>query len=283
MNAIKLLPNLLISQISAGEVVERPASALKEVLENSIDANASQIMVQLAQGGIKQIRVADDGAGISGPDLPLALARHATSKIDSLHDLQNVATLGFRGEALASIAAVSRLTLCSRIAGEVHAWRLDAEGGHIPQAEPAGLACGTTVEIQDLYFNTPARRKFLKSEATEFAHCDETFKRLALSRPDIGFTLQHNGTVRRHLRKQNAEARIGAILGGEFSAERRQRRTSAALPSGCCSNNRRAHNRLDVLDEQPRAPVAHAHRPFRPADGASGVDSFEQPRLSRSN
>ncbi|GAB1720423.1 MAG: DNA mismatch repair protein MutL [Nitrosospira sp.] len=217
MNAIKLLPDLLISQISAGEVVERPASALKEVLENSIDANASQIMVQLAQGGIKQIRVADDGAGISGPDLPLALARHATSKIDSLHDLQNVATLGFRGEALASIAAVSRLTLCSRMAGEVHAWRLDAEGGHIPQAEPAGLACGTTVEIQDLYFNTPARRKFLKSEATEFAHCDETFKRLALSRPDIDFTLQHNGTVRRHLRKQNAEARIGAILGGEFN------------------------------------------------------------------
>ncbi|HVW65794.1 MAG TPA: DNA mismatch repair endonuclease MutL [Nitrosospira sp.] len=217
MNAIKLLPDLLISQISAGEVVERPASALKEVLENSIDANASQIMVQLAQGGIKQIRVADDGAGISGPDLPLALARHATSKIDSLHDLQNVATLGFRGEALASIAAVSRLTLCSRRTNEAHAWRLNAEGGHIPQAEPAGLACGTTVEVQDLYFNTPARRKFLKSEATEFAHCDETFKRLALSRPDIGFTLQHNGTVRRHLRKQTAEARIGAILGGEFN------------------------------------------------------------------
>lgn len=217
MNPIKLLPDLLISQISAGEVVERPASALKEVLENSIDANASQIMVQLAHGGIKQIRVADDGAGISGYDLPLALARHATSKIGSLHDLQNVATLGFRGEALASIAAVSRLTLCSRGAGEAHAWSLNAEGGHIPQAEPAGLACGTTVEIQDLYFNTPARRKFLKSEATEFAHCDETFKRLALSRPDIGFTLQHNGSVRRHLRRQAARARISAILGDEFN------------------------------------------------------------------
>jgi DNA mismatch repair protein MutL len=217
MNAIKLLPDLLISQISAGEVVERPASALKEVLENSIDANASQITVQVAQGGIKQLRVADDGAGISGLDLPLALARHATSKIESLQDLQNVATLGFRGEALASIAAVSRLALCSRRAGEAHAWKLNAEGGHIPQAEPAGLACGTTVEIQDLYFNTPARRKFLKSEATEFGHCDETFKRLALSRPDIGFTLQHNGTVRRHLRKQTAQARIGAILGDEFS------------------------------------------------------------------
>jgi DNA mismatch repair protein MutL len=216
MNSIKLLPDLLISQISAGEVVERPASALKEVLENSIDANASQITVQLARGGIKQIRVADDGAGISGSDLPLALARHATSKIGSLHDLQNVATLGFRGEALASIAAVSRLTLCSRGAGEAHAWSLNAEGGYIPPAEPAGLACGTTVEIQDLYFNTPARRKFLKSEATEFAHCDETFKRLALSRPDIGFTLQHNGTVRRHLRKQTASARINAILGEEF-------------------------------------------------------------------
>jgi DNA mismatch repair protein MutL len=217
MNAIKLLPDLLISQISAGEVVERPASALKEILENSIDANASQITVQLAHGGIKQIRVADDGTGIAGPDLPLALARHATSKIDSLHDLQNVATLGFRGEALASIAAVSRLTLCSRGTGEAHAWRLDAEGGRIPPAEPARLACGTTVEIQDLYFNTPARRKFLKSEATEFAHCDEMFKRLALSRPDIGFTLQHNGSVRRHLRKQNSQSRIGAILGEEFS------------------------------------------------------------------
>lgn len=217
MNAIKLLPDLLISQISAGEVVERPASALKEVLENSIDADAGQITVQLAQGGIKQIRVADDGAGISGLDLPLALARHATSKIGSLQDLQNVSTLGFRGEALASIAAISRLALCSRRAGEAHAWKLNAEGGHMPQAEPAGLACGTTVEIHDLYFNTPARRKFLKSEATEFAHCDETFKRVALSRPDIGFTLQHNGTVRRHLRKQTAQARIRAILGDEFN------------------------------------------------------------------
>ena len=217
MNAIKLLPDLLIGQISAGEVVERPASALKEVLENSMDANATHITVQLTQGGIKQIRVADDGTGISGSDLPLALARHATSKIDSLHDLQNVGTLGFRGEALASIAAVSRLTLSSRKAGELHAWRLNAEGGHIPRAEPAGLACGTTVEIQDLYFNTPARRKFLKTDATEFAHCDETFKRLALSRPDISFTFQHNGTIRRHLRKQTARARIGAILGDEFN------------------------------------------------------------------
>ena len=217
MNAIKLLPDLLIGQISAGEVVERPASALKEVLENSMDANATHITVQLTQGGIKQIRVADDGTGISGSDLRLALARHATSKIDSLHDLQNVGTLGFRGEALASIAAVSRLTLSSRKAGELHAWRLNAEGGHIPRAEPAGLACGTTVEIQDLYFNTPARRKFLKTDATEFAHCDETFKRLALSRPDISFTFQHNGTIRRHLRKQTARARIGAILGDEFN------------------------------------------------------------------
>ena len=216
MTSIKLLPDLLINQIAAGEVIERPASALKEILENSVDAGATDITVQLAQGGIKLIRVADNGAGISGDDLPLALARHATSKINTLEDLQKVASLGFRGEALASIAAVSRLLLASRKAGEKHAWQMRAEGGHLSQPEPAALAAGATVEVHDLYFNTPARRKFLKTEATEFAHCEEAFRRIALSRADIGFTLQHNGKVRSHLRAADAMQRITAILGEEF-------------------------------------------------------------------
>ena len=217
MNAIKLLPDLLISQIAAGEVVERPASALKEMLENSVDAGATEITVQLLQGGIKLIRVADNGTGISKDDILLALARHATSKISTLEDLQQVSSLGFRGEALASIAAVSRLTLASRRAEEKHAWKVRAESGRISSPEPVPLASGTTVEMHDLYFNTPARRKFLKTEATEFSYCDEIFKRIALSRPDIGFTLQHNGTVRRHLRAAEATPRIAAILGDEFS------------------------------------------------------------------
>lgn len=217
MTAIKLLPDLLISQISAGEVIGRPASALKEMLENSVDARATEITVQLFQGGIRLIRVADNGIGISRDDLPLALARHATSKINTLEDLQEVASLGFRGEALASIAAVSRLMLASRRAEDKHAWRIQAKGGHLSQPEPVALVSGTAVEMHDIYFNTPARRKFLKTDATEFAHCEEVFKRIALSRADIGFTLQHNGTVRRHLRSADARLRITAILGDEFS------------------------------------------------------------------
>jgi DNA mismatch repair protein MutL len=217
MNAIKLLPDLLISQIAAGEVVERPASALKEILENSVDSGATEITVQLLQGGIKLIRVADNGAGIWKEDIPLALARHATSKIRTLEDLQQVESLGFRGEALASIAAVSRLTLASRRTEEKHAWKVQAEGGRLSSPEPAALASGTTVEIHDLYFNTPARRKFLKTEATEFSYCEEIFRRIALSFPGIGFTLQHNGTVRRHLRGGDVKPRIAAIMGDEFS------------------------------------------------------------------
>ncbi|MDQ3185777.1 MAG: DNA mismatch repair endonuclease MutL [Pseudomonadota bacterium] len=214
---MKLLPDLLISQISAGEVIGRPASALKEMLENSVDAKATEITVQIFQGGTRLIRVADNGIGIAGDDLPLALARHATSKINTLEDLQKVASLGFRGEALASIAAVSRMMLASRRAGEKHAWRIQAKGGYLSQPEPVALVSGTAVEMHDLYFNTPARRKFLKTEATEFAHCEEAFKRVALSRADIGFTLQHNGTVRRHLRSGDARLRMTAILGDEFS------------------------------------------------------------------
>ncbi|MEK6209125.1 MAG: DNA mismatch repair endonuclease MutL [Pseudomonadota bacterium] len=216
MPAIHLLPDLLISQIAAGEVVDRPASALKELLENSLDSGASDVTVQLADGGIRQIRVADNGAGIGKDDLPLALARHATSKIASLEDLERVASLGFRGEALASIAAVSHLSLLSRTNDSPHAWKLDASGGSLSVPEPAAAASGTTVEVRDLYFNTPARRKFLRSPATEFAHSEETFRRIALSRPEVRFTLAHNGRAQSHLHPASAEERIHAVLGEAF-------------------------------------------------------------------
>jgi DNA mismatch repair protein MutL len=216
MPAIRVLPHVLISQIAAGEVVERPASALKELLENSIDAGAQDISVQLAGGGTKLIKVSDDGYGIPREELALALARHATSKIASLDDLERVGSLGFRGEALASIAAVSRVTLTSRRAGDGHAWTMEASGAQIARPAPAALSRGTSVEVRELYFNTPARRKFLKSEGTEFAHCEEVFKRIALSRPSTGFTLHHNGRAQRNLKPQALAERIVAILGEEF-------------------------------------------------------------------
>ncbi|MBX9810604.1 MAG: DNA mismatch repair endonuclease MutL [Burkholderiales bacterium] len=218
MPAIRVLSDLLINQIAAGEVVDRPASALKELLENSIDAGARAIAVQLAAGGTRLIRITDDGCGIGRDDLPLALARHATSKIASLADLERVTSLGFRGEALASIAAVSSLTLTSRRAGERHAWTLSASGRELSAVAPASLDAGTSIEVRDLYFNTPARRKFLKSEATEYAHCEEIFKRTALSRSDVGFSLQHNGRVRWHLGAQELQERLAALLGEDFRA-----------------------------------------------------------------
>ena len=218
MSGIRVLPELLISQIAAGEVVERPASALKELLENSLDAGAQAIAVQLAGGGAKLIKVTDDGHGIARDEIKLALARHATSKIGSLEDLERVATLGFRGEALASMASVSHLTLTSRRVGEKHAWTVTASGSGMTRASPAALPAGTSIEVRDLYFNTPARRKFLKSEPTEYAHCDEAFKRVALSRPDASFSLQHNGRAQWHLKPQPLAARIGALLGEDFNA-----------------------------------------------------------------
>ena len=218
MSVIRVLPDLLINQIAAGEVVERPSSALKELLENSVDAAAGEIAVALSQGGIKQLRVADDGVGIVAEELALALARHATSKITSLPDLEAVKSLGFRGEALASIAAVSRLTMTSRRRGERHAWKVEAAGGEIAGLQPAALESGTAVEVQDLYFNTPARRKFLKSEATEYGHCEEMFRRIALSRADIGFSLQHNSRNIWQLPAGTTERRTATLLGEEFAA-----------------------------------------------------------------
>ena len=214
---IQLLPDHLISQIAAGEVVERPASALKELLENSLDAGADNISVLLQQGGIKQLRVADNGAGIAPDELPLALARHATSKITSLDDLERVASLGFRGEALASIASVSRASIVSRIANERHAWRIASEGALLIPAEPAALDEGTVVEVNDLYFNTPARRKFLKTENTEYGHCEEAFKRIALSRPQAGFMLQHNGRAQWRMTGGEPQKRFAEVLGAEFA------------------------------------------------------------------
>jgi DNA mismatch repair protein MutL len=216
MNSIRVLPELLISQIAAGEVVERPASALKELLENSLDAAARDIAVHLAGGGTKLIKVVDDGDGVARDELKLAFARHATSKIATLSDLEQVGSLGFRGEALASIAAVSRVELASRRSGDKHAWMVSASGAEVSKTAPAALAAGTSIDVRDLYFNTPARRKFLKSESTEYAHCEETFRRVALSRPGIIFTLQHNGRVQRRFKAQPLADRIGAVFGDDF-------------------------------------------------------------------
>ncbi|OGV76618.1 MAG: DNA mismatch repair protein MutL [Methylotenera sp. RIFCSPLOWO2_02_FULL_45_14] len=216
---IQRLPDQLISQIAAGEVVERPASALKELLENSLDAGSTDIQVSLLQGGIKQLRVVDNGVGVAKEDLELALTRHATSKIASLEDLESVASLGFRGEALASIASISRTQLMSRQAESRHAWRIVSEGSEIYPIEPGALDTGTIIEVTDLYFNTPARRKFLKTEATEFGHCEKAFECVALSRPDVAFMLQHNGKALSRFAISSPGKRFSEVLGAEFAAE----------------------------------------------------------------
>ncbi|QDX83034.1 DNA mismatch repair protein MutL [Denitratisoma sp. DHT3] len=213
MARIHPLPDLLISQIAAGEVVERPASVLKELLENSLDAGATKIDVQLEEGGVRLVRVTDDGCGIEPEDLSLALARHATSKIGSLSDLERVASYGFRGEALASIASVARVSIGSRTAGAQRGSRIR---GDTLTLEPAAMAAGTTIEVADLYFNTPARRKFLRTDATEYAHCDEALRRMALANPAVAFGLAHNGNQRRRLAAGDLKRRAQEILGDDF-------------------------------------------------------------------
>ncbi|KAF0811271.1 DNA mismatch repair protein MutL [Andreprevotia sp. IGB-42] len=220
MPRIQVLSDTLVNQIAAGEVVERPANALKELLENSIDAGAQTLNIELAAGGSKLIKVIDDGSGIQKDDLALALHRHATSKIRDFDDLQRVGTLGFRGEGLASIASVSRLVLTSRYddgdGASDHAWRVEADHGRLAEAEPAALAVGTSIEVHDLYYQLPARRKFLKSDSTEFAHCAEMVNRLALANPDKQFTLLHNGRASMRLMRGDVHKRCAAVLGDEF-------------------------------------------------------------------
>ena len=233
MKRIAPLPDHLINQISAGEVVERPANALKEILENSIDAGATEINVELAQGGIKLIRVSDNGAGIHADDLPLALSRHATSKIACLNDLEHVTSMGFRGEGLASIASVSRLSLTSRQKHNDYAAMIRAVDGTLSDVSAASHPVGTTVEVADLFFNTPARRKFLKTEATEYAHCATVVERLALAYPHIAFSLKRDGKTVFHYPSQTLAQRISVIVGEEFVV--------AALPVDNTHNTLRLH------------------------------------------
>ena len=216
-NPIQQLPELLINQIAAGEVVERPASALKELLENSLDAGATEIHIELFEGGIKRIRVVDNGIGIAAAELSLAVARHATSKIACLDDLERVASMGFRGEALASLASISRLTLTSRRAESAHAFRLQVLGGEASETAPAALAQGTVVEAEDLFFNTPARRKFLKTEGTEFGHAEDAATRIAIAFPYVGISLTHNARRMWAHAAESPAARVMAILGDEFA------------------------------------------------------------------
>jgi DNA mismatch repair protein MutL len=218
---IQLLSPRLANQIAAGEVVERPASVIKELLENSLDSGAKRIEVDVEQGGVKLLKVRDNGSGISADDLPLALARHATSKIRELEDLEQVMSLGFRGEALASISSVARLTLTSRTEGAEQAWQVETEGRDMqPRVQPAAHPVGTSVEVRDLFFNTPARRKFLKTEKTEFDHLQEVIKRLALARFDVAFHLRHNGKTMLGLHEAPDELsrarRVASVCGAAF-------------------------------------------------------------------
>jgi len=210
---IRELPDELISQIAAGEVVERPASVVRELVDNALDAGAAQVTVRLAGGGVRLVCVEDDGNGIPREELPIALRRHATSKIGSLSDLESVATMGFRGEALAAIASVAEVSLLSRTAQQASAFLLDARSGEL---RPAARSTGTTVEVKELFFSTPARRKFLKSDGTELAHCVEAVRRHALARPDVAFSVWHDGRLIEQWRAGSRDQRLSDVLGADF-------------------------------------------------------------------
>lgn len=220
---IRPLPPELINQIAAGEVIERPASVVKELVENSIDAGARRIEVDIEQGGVRLIRVRDDGGGIPRDELPLAVASHATSKIASFDDLERVASMGFRGEALASVSSVARFCLTSRHGGEDAAWRIEVDGGKLQDVLPAQHPPGTTIEVRDLFYNVPARRKFLRAERTEFAHIDDLLKSLALAREGVDIRLSHNGKPVRLLKPARDEhaalARVAEVLGPDFPGQ----------------------------------------------------------------
>jgi DNA mismatch repair protein MutL len=225
---IRQLPDTLINQIAAGEVVERPASVVKELVENALDAGAKRIDIDLEEGGVRLVRIRDDGAGIAAADLPLAVSRHATSKIASLDDLEAVATLGFRGEALPSIASVSRFALSTRRDEDAHGATLRVEGGKVGDVAPAQHPRGTTVEVRDLFYNVPARRKFLRAERTELSHVEEWLRSLALARPDVELRVSHNGRASRRYRGADlgdapdagtaTPERLVETLGGDFAA-----------------------------------------------------------------
>ena len=242
---IRELPDELVSQIAAGEVVERPASVVRELVDNALDAGATQIAVRLVAGGVRAIVVEDDGGGIAREDLPLALKRHATSKIQSLAELESVATMGFRGEALAAIASVAEMTLTTRTADAPHAWRLQARSGELA---PAARGTGTTVEVNELFFSTPARRKFMKTDATEFAHALEAVRRHALARPDVGFAVWHDNRLAAQWRAAPAAQRWADVLGKDFIAASRplQAERGPLVLRGLAGQPEAARSRADL-------------------------------------
>jgi DNA mismatch repair protein MutL len=221
MNSIRPLPEILINQIAAGEVVERPASVVKELVENALDAGATRVDIDLEEGGVRLIRIRDNGGGIAAEQLTLAVSRHATSKIASLDDLESVATLGFRGEALPSIASVSRFTLASRRAADEHGAALQIEGGTLGEVMPRAHAPGTTVEVRELFYNVPARRKFLRAERTELGHIEEWLRSLALARPDVELRVSHNGKASRRYKPGDlySDVRLAETLGEDFARQ----------------------------------------------------------------
>ena len=263
---IRELPDELISQIAAGEVVERPASVVRELLDNALDAGARQAVVRLTGGGVRSIVVEDDGHGIPADELPLALRRHATSKIGSLEELEGVATMGFRGEALAAIASVSELSITSRTADAAHATRLDARSGELA---PAARGVGTTVEVRELFFATPARRKFLKSDATELAHAVEAVRRHALARADVGFAVWHDGRLVHQWRPADHDRRLLDVLGDAFVADSRP----VALEAGVLRVRGRAGTPASARARADHQYVTVNGRPVRDKLVAHGVRS----------